>query len=335
MSNFTTEEKVSLLFKKSVGKPSTDPSIQFFSEPPIDARPKVFTTQIFSQAIPVPRPSDGWDSSVSSPGDTAEHSSGILKHYFKWPLEKVTNGNDMSFKAIDDNGENPLQGSVPFNLDPAGGYGLELFRQTAGTVGAQIYDGTGDWVVDPDAGVLTFYQHEAVSAYVSEDNPPYLSFFRYIGSTGLTAASQWTTVDHGIKFNEANKTVLVGRDSSEASGTYDLEVNGDVKIHGQVVAEELTCMSDRRLKRCVRVISQPLRKLQAIRGVRFRWRASGKVSYGVIADEVEKVMPDSTNEGPSGHKNVNYNAVIALLVETVKRQAKTIQAIETQIKQLR
>ena len=338
MSNFTTEEKVSLLFKKSVGKPSTNTSIPFFSEPPIDARPKVFTSQIFAEAIPVPKPLTGWDTNTSTlpgnltAGQTSTHNNGILKFYYKWPLEKVTNGNNMSYKAVNDNGNNPLQGSVPFNLDPSGGYGLALFRKSGGGVGAQIYDGTGEWVVDPDAGVLTFYQHETVNSYVSSSNPPYLSFYRYIGAIGLPTAGLWTTVTHGITYNDPSNTVLIGRSESESNGTYDLEVNGDTKIHGQVIADEITCMSDRRLKYNVQSVNDPLAKLQKIRGVSFSWKKSGQLSYGVIADELINVLPESATPGPKGYLHVNYNAVIALLIETVKEQAKTIEQIQSELR---
>ena len=343
MTTFTTDEKVSFLFKKSVGKPSTDTDLQFFSEPSISARPFVFTSQIFGDDIPVPRPSTGWQAPSNGvvPGTLAEqtkcrHSSNIIEFYHKWRLVKVTNGNSKSYKAADDgNGDNPLQGSVPFNLDPAGGYGLKLYRRNSNnTVGARIFDGTGDWVVDPDAGVLTFYEHSTVSNYVTEFNPPFLSFFRYVGSRGLSAASPWLGVTDGIKYNQANDAVLIGRDSSESPGSYKLEVNGDARFSGQVFAEELTCLSDRNTKTKIEAIRQPVSKICDVRGVQFRWKKNSRISYGVVADEMERALPHSTVRGPSGHQSVNYNAVIALLVETVKQQGRSLAKMQQQLDDL-
>lgn len=339
MTSFTTDEKVSSLFKKMVGKPSTNTALQFFSEPSLNSRPSVFPNQVFRQTIPSTRPTTGWDIQTNlpgnmSPGDTSTHDSAVLKYYYKWELEKVTNGNDMAYKAKDENGQNPLAGSIPFNLDSAGGYGLRLFRRTNGAPGSRIYDGTGDWVVDPDAGVLTFYEYADVSAYVSENNPPYLSFYRYVGEKGLGSASPWSQVSDGIKYNVANATVLVGRDASESSGAYKLEVHGDARFTGQVFAEELTCLSDRRTKKGICAIAQPLQKLQNVRGVRFQWKRNNNVSYGVVADEVERALPQSTVMGPSGHASVNYNAVIGLLVEAIKAQNNTLERLGQQVTRL-
>ena len=80
VDKFSTEEKVSLLLKKNLGKPSTDTAIAFFSEPSIDARPKVFPSQIFSSTIPPVRPTTGWGTTTGnvpdglSDGDTSDHS---------------------------------------------------------------------------------------------------------------------------------------------------------------------------------------------------------------------------------------------------------------------
>ena len=48
-----------------------------------------------------------------------------------------------------------------------------------------LSDGTGEWVIDPDARILTFHEYADVSSYVnSTDKLPYLSFYRYAGETG-------------------------------------------------------------------------------------------------------------------------------------------------------
>lgn len=329
---FSTEEKVGLLLKKNLGKPSTDTSLEFYSEPSIDSRPKVFTSQIFADDIPNPCPTNGWSNQGGSlpgdlgPGDTA--TQGVLKYYHKWPMQVVTAGNPMSFRVVSEsNGpENPLQNSVPFNYDPSGGYGILLFRNNGSqSPGAQIYDGTGEWVVDPDSGVLTFYQYESVRLYVDQDNPPFVSFFRYTGAIGLPSASPWTANLQGIYYNQPNKSVMIGRHTS--SGPYDIEVQNDIKVHGYVLAHEFQMESDRRLKKNIEEVENPLEKLRALRGVRFEWKKSSKTSYGVIADEIEAILPESTSTGSGGFSSVNYNAVIALLIEAVKKQDRIIQQL--------
>lgn len=345
VAKFTTEEKVSLLLKKNLGKPSTDTSIEFYSEPSIVSRPKVFTSQILSSDIPTTRPSDGWRASGSSdsyaefssftslsPGDILEHSNGVLQYYFKMEMVKVTNGNDMAFKVS--GGTNFLEGSIPFNYDSTGGYAVQIFRETGGSPGDQIFDGTGEWAIDPDAGILTFYEQADVNSYVNEDSPPYITFFKYTGETGITSVLQWTTVGTGIKYNEADKTVLIGLDSSSSS-SYDLEVQGDAKFHSDVIATQVICSSDRRLKKEIVEIQNPIEKLKSIRGVSFRWKSTNKISFGVIADEIETIMPGSVTINPTGFQAVNYNSAISLLIEAVKKQAEQISELRMEVEDLK
>jgi hypothetical protein len=53
-----------------------------------------------------------------------------------------------------------------------------------------------------------------------------------------------------------------------------------------------------------------------IRGVTFDWKETNRSSAGVIAQEVEKVLPELVNGKEI--KTVNYNGVIGALVEAVK-----------------
>lgn len=340
MAKFTTDEKVSLLLKKNLGKPSTDTGIEFYVEPSIDARPRVFTSQIFSNDIPTTRPTSGWrvegsESSYSdfstfsslSPGDVLEHEDGVLKYYFKLSMAKVTNGNDTSFQV---DGTNHLEGSIPFNFDSGGGYGVKIYRYDDNT--QQIFDGTGEWVVDSDAGILTFYHQEDVSSYVSESKPPFISFFSYVGTKGLDQISPWTQVSDGIKYNEASKTVLIGRDASSSSGTFDLEVEGDSKFHSTIHAQQVICSSDMKLKKNICVIEDPTKKLMEVRGVSFRWKQNDQISFGCIADEFEQILPGSVQLRQDGVKGLDYHSAIALLIECVKEQGKRIDHLHEKIK---
>lgn len=327
MATFTTEEKVGLLFKKFLGKPSTDSSIEFFSEPSFPARPRIIRSQIWSDDVPDTRPASDWNTSqdfttvlgAAVAGTSYSHDTYSMDYVHQHAMVKVTSGNDMCFK-IDDGGNNLLASSIPFNYDPAGGYGVKLYRKDGG-VGAQIYDGTGNWVVDADAGTVTFYEWADVSGFVDEDTPPYISFFRYTGSTGLGSGGLWSSVSHGIKYNTASKTVLIGLDSSSSEGTYDLEVNGTA-LFGTVIAPTVTSGSDRRLKRDIVPIKDPLQRLAAIEGVDFVWRGTGKKSTGVIAQAVQAVQPWSVQTMDKHEKflGVHYNDLVGLCVAGINAQ---------------
>jgi hypothetical protein len=75
--------------------------------------------------------------------------------------------------------------------------------------------------------------------------------------------------------------------------------------------------SDENHKTNIREIDSPLEKLMSLRGVNFNWKDNNELSMGVLAQEVEKVVPELVSN-IDGLKVVNYNGLIALLIEAVK-----------------
>lgn len=82
--------------------------------------------------------------------------------------------------------------------------------------------------------------------------------------------------------------------------------------------------SDQQLKDNVLVIDTALNKINNISGYSFTWNQNigdmrtGTNDYGVLAQEIEEILPDAVSINGRGYKTVNYNALIPLLVEAVK-----------------
>jgi hypothetical protein len=108
------------------------------------------------------------------------------------------------------------------------------------------------------------------------------------------------------------------------SNEFRFLANGDGHFDGDVIAYSTTTPSDERLKENVKVIENPLEKLDKLRGVTFDWiDREDKRSGGIIAQELEKVMPELVREVDSlknedSFKAVDYNGLIGLLIEAVK-----------------
>jgi hypothetical protein len=108
------------------------------------------------------------------------------------------------------------------------------------------------------------------------------------------------------------------------SNEFRFESDGDFHANGDVVAYSTTVASDERLKENVKVIDNALDKIDQLRGVTFDWIDRGdKRSGGVIAQELEKVMPELVKEVENlktqdSFKAVDYNGIIGLLIEAVK-----------------
>lgn len=126
-----------------------------------------------------------------------------------------------------------------------------------------------------------------------------------------------------------------------ASDNLDLSSSGLVKVAsigatsvnvtGVVTATDFNATSDLSLKTNIKSIEDPISKVLEINGVSFDWKESGKASIGVIAQEVEKVLPELVSDQET--KTVNYNGLVGLLIEAVKNQQTQIDELKKQINQ--
>ena len=111
----------------------------------------------------------------------------------------------------------------------------------------------------------------------------------------------------------------------------DMDNTGDsLKVAGDVVAY---VSSDKRYKDNIVNISNPLDKLNKINGVSFTWnkishKETGKKDIGVIAQEIEKILPEIVETRENGYKAVDYPKLTALLIEAVKELSNKIKALE-------
>lgn len=112
--------------------------------------------------------------------------------------------------------------------------------------------------------------------------------------------------------------------------------NGDFHADANIFAYSTSVGSDRKLKDNIELIESPLEKIQKLNGVTFNWKRDGEASAGVIAQDVQKVLPSAvkevkqlSNEGEDATRlNVDYNQIIGLLVESVKELKKEIEELK-------
>ena len=98
---------------------------------------------------------------------------------------------------------------------------------------------------------------------------------------------------------------------------YTLDVVGDIYASGDLVA-----FSDERKKTNIETIPNALEKVLQLRGVTFdKIDGDDRRHAGVIAQEVEKVLPEVVYTDKDGMKSVAYGNVIGLLIEAIKELA--------------
>ena len=95
--------------------------------------------------------------------------------------------------------------------------------------------------------------------------------------------------------------------------------------------------SDERLKENVKPIDNALDKVSKIRGVEFDWIVNKEIhpneghDVGVIAQEIEKVLPEVVETRDSGYKAVKYEKIVSLLIEAVNEQQQQINKLEEKL----
>ena len=88
---------------------------------------------------------------------------------------------------------------------------------------------------------------------------------------------------------------------------------------GTLSATVFNSLSDREKKENIRTITDAIEIINQLNGVRFDWKNNGVPSAGLIAQDVEKQMPELVYTDPiTNDKSLNYSGVIAVLVEAVK-----------------
>ena len=108
-----------------------------------------------------------------------------------------------------------------------------------------------------------------------------------------------------------------------------LHIVGDVLVTGVTTSFDFNSTSDIKLKTNIKKIENPIEKILQISGVTFNWKKDNRSSVGVIAQEIESVFPELVQgEDP---KTVNYNGLIALLIECIKDQQIEINILKSKL----
>jgi hypothetical protein len=121
------------------------------------------------------------------------------------------------------------------------------------------------------------------------------------------------------------------------AGAEDMRLTdgGDLHVDNDVIAFSTT-ISDKRLKHDIEPITDALYKVGQLNGVTFTYNKNDRKSAGLIAQDVEKVLPSAVTEAElplqqddgTAYKTVQYDQTIGLLVEAIKELTDKVEKLE-------
>jgi len=141
-----------------------------------------------------------------------------------------------------------------------------------------------------------------------------------------------TSANDGMYIGYGNTNSGLTRLYGGGSTSNRLEINsaGNVTVTGTVTAS-----SDIRLKKNIKTIENALDKVLNLRGVEFDRIDIDTHQIGLIAQEVEEVIPEVIFENEDGMKTVAYANMVSVLIEAIKEQQIQINMLQEEIKSLK
>ena len=138
------------------------------------------------------------------------------------------------------------------------------------------------------------------------------------------------TLSNGALLPATDNDLDLGSSSKEfKNGYFDgILYTDEISNSGSITSATYFYSSDAALKEDIQTIENPLEKVQALRGVSYKWKDTGRKDIGLVANEVQKVLPELVADGE--HKTMDYGHMIGLLVEAIKEQQKEIEELKCQ-----
>lgn len=200
--------------------------------------------------------------------------------------------------------------------------------QTARTINGVPFDGTANITVADSTkmplagGVFTGLVHTS-DAVINSNSAGGSSAFQVTGSASSGAVfSLHRAGAYGLNIGlDTDNVFRIGGWSDGATHRMHLDPAGNFTARGNI-----TAYSDIRLKTDIQVIPNALAKVCALRGVTYERTDSGERQTGLIAQEVQAVLPEAVNGDE--YLGVAYGNLVGLLVEAIKELSARVEELE-------
>jgi hypothetical protein len=170
-----------------------------------------------------------------------------------------------------------------------------------------------------------------ISSTIQIENVNILNFVG-IGTTNPLQQLQVGTAN-SLGISTDGKVFVVTSNGDVGIGTTNPGGCGKLEVLGTICATDFNSTSDKTLKTNIQIINNPLDKVLQLNGYTFNWKETNKKSIGVIAQELEEIFPQLVS-GLS-QKSVNYNGIIAVLIESIKELNQKVEGLTEELKSIK
>ena len=148
-----------------------------------------------------------------------------------------------------------------------------------------------------------------------------------INVTGKIICTDGATFSGVVTSTTFNGQINAGVSTFTGISTFQSSLFGtQASFSGVVTATDFNSLSDIKYKENVNTVNNALLKVEQLRGVKFDWKESGLPSYGIIAQELEEVLPELVHGNDP--KTVNYNGIIGVLIEAIKELKAEVEELK-------
>lgn len=178
-----------------------------------------------------------------------------------------------------------------------------------------------------ESGDITTFSDDAM-IYLGKDKD--LGMMKKRGSNGKMVYA------HGKKFTVAKMSTDTSLTVSGAVvDVMTIDSTGAATLTGSWTATDFVKSSDARLKTNLKEIENPLEKVAQLTGYTYDKElplGGASIEAGLIAQDIQKVLPEAVREGEDGMLGVSYDGVVALLINSVKELTERVAYLESQLK---
>ncbi len=243
-------------------------------------------------------------------GQTTNSNSGVGNHSFSFGVGSATSGFRSRVSANE---------SVAFFFGDQSGEDITATNVLALEGGSLLLSNdSGTACAANKAGALRL--NAAANGLEMCDGTSAWNAFPTAGGSGL-----WTAGTGDSIYYNTGTSPFVGIGINNP--TEKLHVNGNI------IADAYLHTSDQNLKNDIKIVSG-LDLITKLRGVTFSYKEDGRLSAGIIAQDLQKVLPRAVHQNDSGFLTVDYNQLFAPIIESIKDLHKMVQDLSEKIKSI-